>query len=69
MPGSNVSAAMRDAVGRTLARQVSFPVSLPCICTRADVNDNGGRVVDERIVNGYEWAQVNIVLCDYEGSI
>ena len=27
MPRSNVSAAMRDAVGRTLARQVSFPVS------------------------------------------
>ena len=27
MPRSNVSAAMRDAVGCTLARQVSFPVS------------------------------------------
>jgi N-terminal half of MaoC dehydratase len=27
MPGSNISAAMRDAVGGTLARQVSFPVS------------------------------------------
>jgi hypothetical protein len=27
MPGSNISAAMRDAVGRTMGRQVSFPVS------------------------------------------
>jgi hypothetical protein len=27
MPKSNVTTAMRDAVGRTLARQVSFPVS------------------------------------------